>query len=139
MSKSATYGLASDEIVSESFDGDIVVLDLASGKYFSFSDSGCTIWEALIAGLPVAAIRAGNPSFGDMGFDGFLATLLEHALLAPVDAGPEPSRAAELLARLGVATGRPEIFVFDDLADLFKADPIHDVAEPAGWPVRKSV
>ena len=30
---------------------------------------------------------------------------------------------------------KPEVAVFDDLADLFKADPIHDVEENAGWPL----
>jgi hypothetical protein len=44
------YEIAGRDIVSESFDGDIVVLDLNSGKYFGFTDAGSGIWEALAAG-----------------------------------------------------------------------------------------
>jgi hypothetical protein len=43
----------------------------------------------------------------------------------------------ELLEKIRSAKEKPDLFVFDDLADLFKADPIHDVEEPAGWPVVK--
>jgi hypothetical protein len=31
----------------------------------------------------------------------------------------------------------PAMEVFDDMADLIKADPIHDVDDVAGWPVRR--
>lgn len=37
------------------------------------------------------------------------------------------------------ATGdEPEIEVFDDLAQLILADPIHDVDAEAGWPMRRA-
>ena len=29
--------------------------------------------------------------------------------------------------------------MFSDLADLIMADPIHDVEETAGWPIRKPI
>jgi len=30
---------------------------------------------------------------------------------------------------------RPDVQVFDDLADLILLDPVHDVNEQFGWPV----
>jgi hypothetical protein len=38
------YAVASRDIVFESFDGEAVVLNLANGKYFGFSDSGSRVW-----------------------------------------------------------------------------------------------
>ncbi|TIT11789.1 MAG: PqqD family protein, partial [Mesorhizobium sp.] len=44
MPQANVYAVASKDIVFESFDGEAVVLDLASGKYFGFSDSGSRVW-----------------------------------------------------------------------------------------------
>ncbi len=132
------YGISSSDIVAESFDGDIVVLDLASGKYFGFSDSGCAAWEALAAGVAVRELRSATSTLGGAAFDSFLSQLLEHELLTPRDDEAGGELTHELRDRIINAKEAPEIFMFDDLADLFKADPIHDVEEQTGWPIKKS-
>ncbi len=132
------YGVASHDIVAESFDGDIVVLDLASGKYFGFSDSGCAVWEALAAGVAVKELRSPTSAFGGAAFDDFVSQLVAHGLLAQREGEAGSELSDELREQLINAKEVFEIFVFDDLADLFKADPIHDVEEQAGWPIKKS-
>jgi hypothetical protein len=129
--------VAGSDIVSESFDGDIVVLDLNSGKYFSFTDAGCGIWEALAAGAPTKALLSANAGYSAADVERFLEKLLDHQLLAVREDATDHPLPEELLEKIRSATEKPDLFVFDDLADLFKADPIHDVEEPAGWPVVK--
>ena len=51
-----TYAVASRDIVFESFDGEAVVLNLANGKYFGFSDSGSRVWQALSSGVNTEAL-----------------------------------------------------------------------------------
>lgn len=131
------FGVASHDIVAESFDGDIVVLDLASGKYFGFSDTGCLAWQALAAGVPISDLRFVTDRFGTA-LDDFLAHLLAHGLLARREGEAASELDDRLRAQLTDTKEAPELFVFDDLADLFKADPIHDVEEQAGWPIKKS-
>ena len=55
-----------------------------------------------------------------------------HGLLIPgSSATPDAALATELLTADGFG-----VEVFDDLADLLVADPIHDVDQEAGWPHR---
>jgi hypothetical protein len=140
MSYVGPYSVASKDIVFESFDGDSVVLDLTSGKYFGFSDSGSCIWEALSAGVPASDLvglttRGGFISEADL--DAFIVRLTELNLLTRAQERAPAALAPELAARLAEATAPLTTDVYDDLADLVMVDPIHDVEEPAGWPAVK--
>lgn len=131
------YALASDDIVSESFDGDFVVVDLNFGKYYSFSDAGNVIWDALVSGVAPAELLDGSAGITPVELESFIEILVGHGLISSV-ASPDAAAAPDASAfaqRLAGASEKPEVAVFDDLADLFKADPIHDVEENAGWPL----
>jgi hypothetical protein len=41
------------------------------------------------------------------------------------------------VAAANAGAAKPELESFDDMADLIKADPIHEVDEAFGWPVRR--
>jgi hypothetical protein len=103
-----------------------------------FGHSGNVLWEALSQGVDLDAIRAACANAPWLSaLDGFVDDLATNKLLVrSEDAGTE--LAPELAARLGSATEAPSVSVFDDMADLFLADPIHDVEEEAGWPVKKA-
>lgn len=130
-----TYVLAGANIAFEVFDGDVIVLDMDNGKYYSFSDGGSAAWMALVAGVAPRDM-IGSSSHGEA-LPGFVERLRDHGLietkpgLAPAPLGPD------VIAALSGAKEVPDFTVFDDMADLFVADPIHDVEEPHGWPVVK--
>ncbi len=129
------YAPASPDIAHESFDGDVVVVDLANGKYYSFSDSGSAIWLAL-AGAAAPGDLIGLGVFADA-VPEFVRRLCEYQLIAArPDLAPAPLDGA-VAERLRSCSEGPDVTVFDDMADLFIADPIHDVDEPSGWPVVK--
>lgn len=134
------YAVASKDIVFESFDGEAVVLDLSTGKYFGFSDSGSRVWEALSCGVAAHALvgqTAGGATIRLAELDSFISQLLEFGLLAPVaDAAAQPISGA-LLAELAGTSEPLKVDIHDDLADLIVVDPIHEVEEPLGWPAVK--
>lgn len=132
---SSRYQVAGSDIVAETFDGDVVVLDLSCGKYFSFNDSACALWEGLSSGVRPDALL-GGAHVPASAVETLLGQLLEYRLLA-ASAEPAGTPSPALLDRLAAAKEPPEVTVFDDLADLFLADPIHDVEEPTGWPAVK--
>ena len=134
MTLSERYAVASGDIVSESFDGDFVVLDLNCGKYFSFSDSANVIWEAVSSGVAPAELLQQAVAISPAELDSFVQTLIGHGLIAPRQIAASHGSVSDYLDRLAGTTEKPDVMVFDDLADLFKADPIHDVEEPVGWP-----
>jgi hypothetical protein len=122
-------------IASEDFDGEFVVLDLDSGKYFSLAGAAAVVWRGLLAGHSVETLTAALPG-GDARRDavaGLVGSLVAHGLLVP---GNPPAPADAALADELVSADGFGIDVFDDLADLLVADPIHDVDQQAGWPHR---
>ncbi|TPK74132.1 PqqD family protein [Mesorhizobium sp. B2-4-15] len=139
MRDSSAYAVASRDIVFESFDGEAVVLNLANGKYFGFSDSGSRVWQALSSGVDAQALiglAAGGSTIGPAELDDFISHLLELGLLVPLEAATQPLP-DELLAGLAATSEPLNVSVHDDLADLIIVDPIHEVEEPLGWPVVK--
>lgn len=140
MRQSDVYAIASKDIVFESFDGEAVVLDLATGKYFGFTDTGSCLWEALSSGvspehLVGAATRSGQVSAADL--DAFVARLLEFGLLAPAAGQAAQPLSQSLVAQFANAAEPAQVDIHDDLADLILVDPIHEVEEPQGWPAVK--
>lgn len=127
------------DAASELFDGELVIAHYGSGFYYSVSEAGALIWQALRHGLSteetVAWLAGHYPADaarlpGDV--DVFVARLLEEMLLTPVDA---PVNGGDLPGALPATFGKPELERFSDLQELLLLDPVHDVAE-AGWPRR---
>jgi len=128
----ASYRAVGSDIVSEVFDREVVVLNLATGRYFGLNPSASAIWEALISGAPFLEIQE---AFGAQdSLDNFVETLLSNDLLAPNDSTNAMN--TDLRKRLSECADRPEVEAYDDLADLIIADPIHDTEAEVGWPVR---
>lgn len=139
---SSSYTFASQNIAAERFEGEYVILDLASGRYIALSAHAGAIWDALMAGMSPDAI--GDAIEADESrreaLNAFVSQLAELALIAPMD---EPAPSTSLngqLDEISRVEGPLEltIDVFDDLSELLLADPVHDVDEDAGWPRNKS-
>lgn len=131
-----SYELAGPDIVFERFDGDLVVLNLSTGKYFGLNLVAAVLWDALMTGAPAADLVAAGANAADL--QAFLAELAKQGLIKtaamPRIATLQPETAAALAAALAALAGAPQIEIFDDLADLILADPIHDVDAQTGWP-----
>lgn len=133
------YKIAHSDIVFEDFDGEKVVLDLRSGNYFDFNPVAAALWDALLAGASRAVFAAAGLS--PQRAEAFLALVVQSGL-AVADPDAAPLGAADavtqtLATALALAGDEdPRIGVFDDLADLMQADPIHEVDAEYGWPHR---
>lgn len=129
MNLSIRYEICAPEVVAEVFDGEIVILNLASGFYFSLNPAGCKIWHALLDGATPQAILDSIPTGAasrKTPVCDFVQRLCELDLIRPThDASAAPSAPVDWQDLAGDVD--PQIDVFDDLADLILADPIHDV------------
>jgi hypothetical protein len=133
MDLSCGYSINAPDVVAEDFSGQIVILNLGNGHYFSLQGIASPIWALLLAGhAPKDILDSIEKSRQDVVAESshFIGRLLELNLIVPRagTAGP----AAPIDA--GWDGASPQIDVFDDLAELIFADPIHDVDEQAGWP-----
>ena len=125
------------DIVTEDFDGQVVVLNLANGHYFSLEGIAGRMWGLILEGHTLGAIlssiRASRPELAeDAGT--FLQEIGDLTLVRPEEgAAPAPDAIVETWS--GDA---PRLVVYEDLAELIYADPIHDVDERAGWPMPRT-
>jgi hypothetical protein len=130
-------------VVSETIDGEVVIMNLTSGNYYSSDNTGAVIWgwieeRRTFSDIEQLALRRYDAAAEIIAgaLTAFFDRLLEEKLIretrvpsAPAggnqcDADPPPARES-LVA--------PELHVYKDMQDLLLLDPIHDVDE-TGWP-----
>ncbi len=133
-------------VVSEVIDDELVVMNLATGHYFSSTGSGAVAWACLEQGMDTSAIAA---VLGEA-FDAptaqietdlsvFIESLRSNGLVragdvataAAATSGPRPLVATTVRAPYT----SPQMNAYTDMKDLLMLDPIHDVADE-GWPMR---
>jgi hypothetical protein len=131
-------------VVAQTFDDEVVVLNLDKGHYYSLTKAGAAIWNLIIDGVGTREIPQvlsqrfdATPAQIEAGMGQLLAELTEEQLLLPVappDAGGTPPPAAAggpnhtRLPFEGLGVQK-----FTDMEEMLLLDPIHDVDE-TGWP-----
>lgn len=123
---STHFRIAGPDVVHEEFGGDLVILNIASGQYFGLNAEGAALWTALAGGQRIDNIAADEDTRATVA--SFAQRLTELALITASDDAPAHTDKAITLTQV------PQIEVYDDLADLIVADPIHDVDAEGGWP-----
>ena len=129
-------------VAHETIDGEVILIQIETGFYYSLGGSGAEIWDLLGSGYSVDEIAdALEGRFGSA--DGIRAAvtglaeelhsegLVEHA---DDDAAP-PSPIADAADAGGVFV-RPALERYEDMQDFLLVDPIHEV-EDTGWPHKK--
>jgi hypothetical protein len=136
------FQLNANEVVHELLDGEIIVMHLQSGNYYSLVGSGAEIWTQVIAGAPVDTILAqwdsaatADAEFIKSATHGFVQQLIDEALIVP--APVDVVEAAMALSAPPAGALRPfeppMIQKFTDMQGLLLVDPIHEV-DAMGWP-----
>lgn len=132
------------QVIHETFDDEIVIVNLETGSYYSLADTSAAIWKMLVQGSTPAQVQEGITATYDgdrseitRGVEGFLAQLLADGLVAESD---QPVSKEWVAVKPSVA--RPQFQVpvlnkYTDMEELLLLDPIHEVDE-MGWPRAKS-
>ncbi len=130
-------------VISDTIDDEVVIINMLSGAYYSLDNTGAVVWQGLDAGLTVGEVIEqvqerfdGQTEDMAQAVQRFVDELAEERLMTA-----RPSNGDAPLGSLPPANGRspfaaPMLQKYDDMQDLIMLDPIHDVDE-AGWPARK--
>jgi len=135
-----TFEVSAPDVLAEDFGGEIVAINMVNGRYYSLRGLGYAIWMDLAAGPPAADIRDAVTAVDyDLGVAtaAFIAKLAEEQLVRPRATAAASAAAISSAAAAQPGMPAPLLESFDDMSDLIKADPIHEVDEEFGWPVRK--
>ncbi len=134
------FHIDAGNIMHEVIDGEVVVVNLENGTYYSLDGVGADLWvrladgstlEALVAG--VAADYAGERERIAAGIAAFVRHLQEEQLITASQGTDESRRAGAATAAPVRAYSDPVLQKYTDMEQLLLADPIHEVEE-SGWP-----
>ena len=132
-----------EHVVHDSFEGETVIINFNTGRYFSLSGSAPFIWEMLqhsstkhnLSSALVARYGIGEEA-ALQAAEAFIGKIVAEQLVLVKD-GQSTSNAMNAVGD-GPAEPfeLPDIVVFNDLEGLIGLDPIHEAAPDLGWPVR---
>jgi hypothetical protein len=127
------------QTLRELIEGEVVIINMTSGSYYSLVEVGATIWSLLEQGLSVESMLASLMNQ----YDAPVATIQSavDALLVSLEAEElivrAESEAASPLLELTAIEKQPFVEPllnkYNDMQELLLVDPIHDVDE-SGWP-----
>ena len=140
-SSASFFSVDVPNVVSNNFDGEIIIADYDNGAYYSLVETAAEIWLGLQAGQSLEeigdAFAALYPSEGDevsRQVNKFVDELVGHWIIKELKAPPEK---AEWSPERHPSFMLPLVERHDDLKELLVLDPVHDAAE-TGWPERKA-
>ncbi len=134
------FHIRSPSVMGEDIDGEVVIMNLATGHYFSTQGTGRLIWLWLAQGDGTALIsrrlaaRFEAPS--DVlaaALEAFIARLLALQLIVEGEPDPGQTEIQVAAAPERLAFTPPELAVYTDMQDMLLLDPMDDVDE-VGWP-----
>lgn len=127
MTQEERYEVNRPDVVDESVDGEVLIVHLGTGTYYSSRGAGDAAWQMLAGGhTPSEAATPLGQS--EESLRQFLAQLVEEGLLRPRTTEPVE------VAALAPVAGSLVLEKFTDMQELLLLDPIHDVEQDEGWP-----
>ena len=146
------YRANEPSVIHQAIDGELVIIHLDHGLYYSLNSTGAKIWQALIAGESAPSVASGLARLHGARYeevatavDALVDRLQQEDLLVPVP-GEAPASAGDASALSADDTWvdesadgfrAPVLQRYEDLQDLLLLDPIHAVDE-SGWPERRA-
>jgi Coenzyme PQQ synthesis protein D (PqqD) len=128
-------------VVSETIDGETIIINLASGAYYSLRHSGAAIWAAIqqsaSLGAIVAMVRSSYDADGidiEHEISTLVQRLVDEDLVRPTLGDPSsPAACAPPYEGRFAPFLAPVLDKFTDMEAMLLLDPVHDVDEK-GWP-----
>jgi hypothetical protein len=153
MSSCVRFRINKPKVILESFEDEVVMVNLESGNYFSLNRIGVEICELIESGASIqeAAEVISDAYEGDrarieLDLAGLVDRMIGEGLLVPVaenretggaDAPCNRDAAGNMPESLGKVYVTPELVKYSDMQELLLLDPIHDV-DATGWPNKSS-
>ncbi len=142
-----SYEPAGQDIDCEEIDGEVIIVNLRNGNYYSLTQSATVIWSHIARGETLERIQGvllrrylGEARVMQQGVTDLIRALETEDLIRRVDTeshqvnGSLPAEAP---------TGGQEPYLppllerFTDMGDLLLLDPVHEVEDQKGWPHSK--
>ena len=136
------YQVNSSKVVAETIDGEVVIVNLEKGDYYSLVSSGAQIWGKIEQNLPLPQILQQMIAEYDdteenitKNVTGFIDILKSEGLVL-TEAFEGQSDSAQIVDNGSekLKFEMPTLEKYTDMEELLLLDPIHEVDEQQGWP-----
>ena len=141
------YEPAGPDIVSEEIDGEVIIVNLRNGNYYSLSQSATLVWagiqesaslERLQQDLQRRYVGETEAMARDLSeLIGALETEQLIAIRSPSEPAPAVQPPGADIAGEREAYRPPQFERFTDMGDLLLLDPVHEAEDEKGWPHAK--
>jgi hypothetical protein len=131
------------EVIHETVDGEVILIALQTGCYYSLEGSAAEIWAGLVAGRTSAEIAAelegrysAGPAVIPEAVGDLVKRLMDEGLARPAEPDGTPARIGEPHPESDVERvpfAPPVMHKFTDMQYFLFVDPVHEVGD-AGWP-----
>jgi hypothetical protein len=148
----ASLRINTPKVVHETIEGETVILNLDSGNYYSLEGLSGDIWSLLERDASageiidwICRLYEGDKREMEDAISDFINNLLKEGLISSApESSTKPDLEPRISARVSLSSNvartsfkRPVLNKYEDMQDLLLLDPIHEVTEDAGWPIRK--
>ncbi len=143
MMPSLRFRMNDRQVVCETFDDEVLAINLETGTYCSMPGVSAQIWNWLIGGVNVGEIthalterHDGERAVIENGLRQFVAKMMTEQLVIADETSGEGAVIPPPASAPKTPFVEPVVEVYTDMQDLLLLDPIHEVDE-RGWPVMK--
>ena len=149
MPSDARFKLNSPEVIAETFDNEVMIVNLDNGNYYSLDKVGALIWCCIEQGKTISEVKKfivrqfnGEPLELEQLTVQFIVELMQENLLIPLTGAAEQANQQISEPYVDNIVGSeinksqfepPILQKFTDMQQLFLLDPIHEV-DLSGWP-----
>jgi hypothetical protein len=146
-----TITINNSKVVHETIDGEVIIMNLETGNYYSLVNVGVGIWAAIERGVPMSNLieemvwqydanredieKAVSELIGEMLHED-LISIEKGSEVESTDISSRPLQSKARLEKLSFHI--PVLGKHTNMADLLLLDPIHEVDEVKGWPEKKT-
>lgn len=124
------FKLNAKDVNAEVIDGEAILINVATGVYYSLEDIGAYLWDLLTSGHSVeqsaqALVSRYRISAGQARTDleGFLHQLIEEDLILESETADSPSANGVSAISSDEDYRKPELNIYRDMGDLLALDP----------------
>jgi hypothetical protein len=135
-----TYKINDSKAISETIDGETIIINLETGYYYSVNKTATLIWNEIQKNNSIKNITQHFLNHYEIDHDAaeksikeIIDLFLKDELILELDSYVSPNTSEQRASLMKKKFIMPRIERFDDMAGALMSDPVHDVNED-GWP-----
>ncbi|MFA5321742.1 MAG: PqqD family protein [Smithella sp.] len=135
-----TYKINESKAISETIDGETIIINLETGYYYGVNKTATVIWNEIQKNNPLKNVSQHFLNHYEVDEDTavksiteIIGLLLKDDLILELDSDISPNVMEQRTNAMKGKFITPQIERYDDMAGALMSDPVHDVNED-GWP-----